>query len=67
MGQLDLEVFFTFVFGDAVQDLDTAFYVGARFLVDTRLAGRSFMKFHLDMSNAEMEIINIAMRSVKYV
>lgn len=54
VGQLDLEDFFTFVFGDAVQDLDAAPYGGARFPVDTRLAGRSFVKFHLDVSTGDV-------------
>ena len=54
VGQLDLEDFFTFVFGDAVQDLDAAPYGGARFPVDARLAGRSFVKFHLDVSSGDV-------------
>lgn len=54
VGQLDLEDFFTFVLGDAVQDLDAAPYGGARFPVDTRLAGRSFVKFHLDVSTGDV-------------
>ena len=54
VGQLDLEDFFTFIFGDAVQDLDAAPYGGARFPVDTRLAGRSFVKFHLDVSTGDV-------------
>ena len=35
VGLLDLGDFFTFVFGDAVQDLDAAPYGGARFPVDS--------------------------------
>jgi len=54
VGQLDLKDFFTFIFGDAVQDLDAAPYGGARFPVDTRLAGRSFVKFHLDVSTGDV-------------
>jgi hypothetical protein len=53
-GQLEMGDFFTFVFGDAVQDLDAAPYGGARFPVDTRLAGRSFVKFHLDVSTGDV-------------
>ncbi|MEI6075584.1 MAG: nucleotidyl transferase AbiEii/AbiGii toxin family protein [Verrucomicrobiota bacterium] len=53
-GQLDLEDFFTFIFGDAVQDLDAAPYGGARFPVDTRLAGRSFVRFHVDVSTGDV-------------
>jgi hypothetical protein len=54
VGQLDLEDFFTFVFGNAIHDLDAAPYGGARFPVDARLAGRSFVKFHSDGSNAAL-------------
>jgi hypothetical protein len=43
--------FFTFVFGDTTQDLDAAPYGGARFPVDAQLAGRTFAKFHLDVSS----------------
>ncbi|MGD0259515.1 MAG: nucleotidyl transferase AbiEii/AbiGii toxin family protein [Verrucomicrobiota bacterium] len=53
-GQLDLEDFFTFVLGDATQDLDAAPYGGARFPVDARLAGRTFVKFHLDVSTGDV-------------
>ena len=54
VGLLGLGDFFTFVFGDAVQDLDAAPYGGARFPVDARLAGRSFVKFHLDVSTGDV-------------
>lgn len=53
-GQLDLQDFFTFVFGDAMQDVDAAPYGGARFPVDARLAGRTFAKFHLDVSTGDV-------------
>jgi hypothetical protein len=53
-GKLDLQDFFTFVFGAAMQDLDAAPYGGARFPVDARLAGRSFVKFHLDVSTGDV-------------
>lgn len=53
-GTLDLQDFFTFVFGNATQDLDAAPYGGARFPVDARLAGRSFVKFHLDVSTGDV-------------
>jgi len=53
-GRLDLLDFFTFVFGAAMQDLDAAPYGGARFPVDARLAGRSFVKFHLDVSAGDV-------------
>ena len=54
VGTLDLHDFFTFVVGDATQDLDAAPYGGARFPVDARLAGRSFVKFHLDVSTGDV-------------
>lgn len=53
-GQLDLQDFFTFVFGNPMQDLDAAPYGGARFPVDARLAGRTFVKFHLDVSSGDV-------------
>lgn len=53
-GTLDLQDFFTFVFVNATQDLDAAPYGGARFPVDARLAGRSFAKFHLDVSTGDV-------------
>ena len=53
-GSFDLHDFFTFVFGDATQDLDGASYGGARFPVDARLAGRTFAKFHLDVSAGDV-------------
>lgn len=53
-GNLDLHDYFTFVFGNATQDLDAAPYGGARFPVDARLAGRTFAKFHLDVSTGDV-------------
>jgi hypothetical protein len=53
-GKLDLQDFFTFVFGEAMQDLDAAPHGGARFPVDARLAGRTFAKFHLDVSTGDV-------------
>lgn len=54
VGSLDLGDFFTFELGEAAQDLDAAPYGGARFPVDVRLAGRSFVKFHLDVSTGDV-------------
>ncbi|MGA2222485.1 MAG: nucleotidyl transferase AbiEii/AbiGii toxin family protein [Verrucomicrobiia bacterium] len=45
---------FTFLIGEAVQDLDAAPYGGARFPVEARLAGRAFVKFHLDVSTGDV-------------
>jgi predicted nucleotidyltransferase component of viral defense system len=53
-GNLDLHDFFTFVFGNATQDLDASPYGGARFPVDARLAGRTFAKFHVDVSTGDV-------------
>ena len=53
-GRLDLQDFFTFIFGDATQDLNAAPYGGARFSVDARLAGRTFVKLHLDVSTGDV-------------
>jgi hypothetical protein len=53
-GNLDLSDFFTFVVGNVSQDLDAAPYGGARFPVDARLAGRTFSKFHLDVSAGDV-------------
>ena len=41
--------FFEFLVGPATMDIDAAPYGGARFPVDARLAGRSFVKFHVDI------------------
>ncbi len=41
--------FFEFLVGPATLDIDAAPYGGARFPVDARLAGRSFVKFHVDI------------------
>jgi hypothetical protein len=46
--------YFTFLIGEAVQDLDAAPYGGARFPVEARLAGRTFVKFHLDVSTGDV-------------
>src|ERR1019366_1494123 len=54
VGQVNLQDFLTFVFGDATQDSDAAPYGGARFPVDARLAGRTFVKFHLDVSTGDV-------------
>ncbi len=53
-GKLDLLDFFTFGFGDAKQDLEAAPYGGARFPVEARLAERTFVKFHLDVSAGDV-------------
>ncbi len=41
--------FFTFVIGEVMLDLDQAPEGGARFPVDARLDGRTFVRFHVDL------------------
>ena len=53
-GRIDLQDYFDFLIGEAVEDLDAAPYGGARFPVDARLAGRSFVKFQLDVSTGDV-------------
>jgi hypothetical protein len=45
---MDLHDRFSFLVGEATMDLDGAPYGGARYPVDARMAGRSFVRFHLD-------------------
>jgi len=49
LGDLDDDDFFDFVVEAATLDIDAAPYGGARFPVDARLAGRTFVKFHVDI------------------
>jgi len=53
-GETDSHDHFTFLIGEAVQDLDAAPYGGARFPVEARLAGRTFVRFHLDVSTGDV-------------
>lgn len=53
-GTFDLQDYFTFIFAVPTADLDAAPYGGARFPVDARLAGRTFAKFHLDISTGDV-------------
>jgi len=53
-GKLDLQDFFAFIVGNATQDLDATPYGGARFPIDARLAGRTFVKFRLDVSTGDV-------------
>lgn len=45
----DLGDFFAFVIGSPIMDLDNAPYGGARFPVEARMDGRTFVEFHLDV------------------
>lgn len=49
-GDRDLADFFSFQVGEPMRDLDAAPYGGARFPVEARLDGRSFVKFHVDVA-----------------
>jgi len=49
LGNLDAADFFVFVVESATLDIDAAPYGGARFPIDARLAGRTFVKFHVDI------------------
>lgn len=46
---IDLPDFFTFIVGEAMAELNQAPEGGARFPVDARLDGRTFVKFHVDL------------------
>ena len=45
---------FEFTIGEATLDLDAAPYGGARFAVETQMAGRRFAQFHLDISSGDV-------------
>lgn len=51
---LELEDFFSYVISPAMMELDGALYGGARFPVDARLDGRSFVKFHVDVASGDL-------------
>jgi hypothetical protein len=46
---IELPDFFTFIVGEAMAELNQAPEGGARFPVDARLDGRTFVKFHVDL------------------
>jgi hypothetical protein len=46
---MDLPDFFAFIVGEAMAELNQAPEGGARFPVDARLDGRTFVKFHVDL------------------
>jgi hypothetical protein len=49
LGNLDAADFFVFVVEPATLDIDAAPFGGARFPIDARLAGRTFVKFQVDI------------------
>jgi hypothetical protein len=46
---IDLPDFFAFIVGEAMAELNQAPEGGARFPIDARLDGRTFVKFHVDL------------------
>jgi hypothetical protein len=46
---IEMPDFFTFIVGEAMAELNQAPEGGARFPVDARLDGRTFVKFHVDL------------------
>ena len=50
----DLGDFFSFNIGEAMLDLDAAPYGGARFPIEARLDGRTFVRFHLDVGAGDV-------------
>jgi hypothetical protein len=48
-GTREIGDFFSFRVGEAMMDLDAAPYGGARYPVESRLDGRTFVKFHVDV------------------
>lgn len=52
----DLGDFFTFLIGQALMDLDAAPYGGARYPVEARMDGRTFVRFHLDVASGDAVI-----------
>ena len=48
-GALDIGDYFVFRVGEAMKDLDAAPYGGARYPVESRVDGRTFVKFHVDV------------------
>jgi len=48
-GSLDVDDFFSFRVGEAMLDPDAAPYGGARYPVESRIDGRTFVRFHVDV------------------
>jgi hypothetical protein len=53
---LDLGDFFTFLIGQPLMDLNAAPYGGARYPVEARMDGRTFVRFHLDVASGDAVI-----------
>jgi len=52
----DMNDFFSFTVGAATADLDAAPYGGARFPVEARMDGRTFVRFHVDVAAGDVEL-----------
>jgi hypothetical protein len=50
-GALEIGDFFSFRVGEAMMDLSAAPYGGARYPVESRLDGRTLVRFHIDVGN----------------
>lgn len=53
---IDLNDFFEFYIGEVKLDLDSPIYGGARFPVDSRIGGRKFVNFNLDVALGDTTI-----------
>jgi hypothetical protein len=49
LASIDVGDFFDFQVGPATMDIDAAPYGGARLPIDARMAGRTFVRFHIDI------------------
>lgn len=54
--EVDLKDFFIFKVGGVMKDLDAAPYGGARFPVEARMDGRTFVEFHIDIAAGDVVI-----------
>ena len=53
----DLGDYFVFLIGEPMMDIDAAPYGGARYPIDARMDGRSFIKFHLDVGVGDIVLL----------
>lgn len=49
----DLDDYFVFMIGQSIADIEAAPYGGARYPIDARMDGRTFIKFHLDIGTGD--------------
>lgn len=55
----DLHDYFSFSISEPIMDITAAPYGGARFLVETKLAGKRFISFHLDIGVGDFILMPI--------